>query len=302
MDEMNLNGNMMPDVEPTTDFPDLPDPADFPDSYGDSMNPDPVASPDSYSDFSIPDPVASPDSYGESMIPDPAASPESYGESIIPDPVAPSESYGDFSIPTPEPVTESISADSIVSPMMEQPAPKAEPSTANTVPAQAQQDSQYSGHFSWNGSQYVEDNPSPATPQNGYERSGFSSGQTNANSVPNYQQPVFSQNANGQMNLDPNLEQRANTVKILGILSLVLSIIGCGCGCVGPILSIVGLVKANGMSTVMHMMSEESKSRVKLGKTLSIISLILSILFILGSFLMILLPALIGYMDASSAY
>lgn len=298
MDEMNFNGNQMPDIEPTTDFPD---------SLGDSV---------------IPDPVASPESYGESVIPDPVASPESYGESVIPDPVASPESYGDFSIPTPdfgtdeissdsivpptmdtpavEPVTESITAESIVSPMMEQPAPKAEPAAAPAPSAQPQ-DPKYSAHYSWNGSQYVEQNTGAVPPQNGYERSGYSSAQTGAHTVPNYQQPVYSQNASGQMNLDPDLEKRANTVQVLGIISLIMNLLGCG-GCIGLILPIVGLVKANGMSTVMHMMSEDSKKRVSLGKTLCIISIILSILFVLGSFLMILLPALIGYMDASSAY
>ena len=319
MDEMNLNGNEIPDVEPTTDFPNLPDPADLSNSYGDSVIPDPVASPDSYGGFDIPDPVASPDSYGGIGIPDPAASPDSYGDFSIPTPefvtesistdsiVSPmmeqpeSETENDFSVPTPEPVTETISADSIVSPMMEQPEPKADPVTESKVPPQEQtMDSQYSSHFSWNGSQYVESTPNPVPPQNSYERSGFSSRQTNTNSVPNYQQPVFTQNANGQMGLDPNLESRANTVKTLGIISLIISLLSCcGCGSISLIIAIVGIVKANGISTVAHMLSEDSKKRVKTGKTLCIVSIILHIVGFAFSFM---LPFIITFLEESSMY
>ncbi len=297
MDDMNFGGNQMPDIEPTTDFPD---------GIGDSVIPDPVASPDSYdSDFGIPDPVASPDSYSSDFgIPDPVASPDSYDSSFgSSDPAASPDSYGDFSIPTPEPVTETITAESIVSPMMEKPEPKAEPAPANTIPAQNQPHStDYSGHFSWNGSQYVEQNANPVPPQNGYERSGYTSAQSGTNSVPNYGQPVYTQNAfgQGQANLDPEVEKRANTVKTLGIFSLV-SFFVC-CSCLSPILAIIGIVKANGLNTVTHMMSEESQKSVKLGKTLCIVSLILGILGTLGGFVTTFLPALIGYMEAASGY
>ncbi len=278
MDEMNLNGTDFPELNPTTDIPETPDyqePAAIPESYGDSIIPDPVAAPESYGDSIIPDPVASPESYSDSIIPDPAAAPASYGGSVIPDPVASPESYGESSIPNPAEPAQSSGQTAIPS----SPAPQTIPTQDNS--------SNYSGHYSWNGSGYVENAASSPSAQ---QQEGYN--------APYSQQPVYSQNANGDMNLDPQLEKRANTVQLLGILGIVFSIVSCGCACVGPILSIVGLVKASGMNTVMHMMSEESKKKVSNGKICCWIGIIISVIGIIGGLFTFWLPFLLGISES----
>ncbi len=294
MDERNIPVGDMPDMKPEVEMPDvpempeaavpaegyndgiladtldtsdsiIPDPIASPDSYDSSFGtPDPVASPDSYSSsFGTPDPVASPDSYSSSFgTPDPVASPDSYSSSFgTPDPVAPSASYGGFGNPEPSPMPQSFIPSS--------PAPQASP--------QEEDPSQYTGHYSWNGSSYQDNNPTPPP-------------QSNAAS---YQQPVYSQNANGSMSLDPDLEKRANTVQLLGILSIVFNFVCCSC--VAPILSIIGLVKASGMNTVLHMMSEESKKKVDIGKKCCWAGIIISIIGFVFSFIF---PILIGLLES----
>ncbi len=76
------------------------------------------------------------------------------------------------------------------------------------------------------------------------------------------------------------LEKRANTVKILGIVGIIVSVvIGCCC-CVipGPVIGIVGLVKANGLNPMLSMLSEQGQKNVKVGKICCIIAIALGAL------------------------
>jgi hypothetical protein len=97
-----------------------------------------------------------------------------------------------------------------------------------------------------------------------------------------------------QNDLDPDVEKRANTVKILGIVSIVTGILcSCCCTLVGPIVGIVGLVKASGLKTVMPMMTEESRKNVDIGRICCIIGIVLGAL---GMILSLILSAS-GYMS-----
>lgn len=235
--------------------------------------PDPAALPESYGEEAIPDPVAPPESYGETAIPDPVAPPESYGETAIPDPAAPPESYGGSAIP-------------------------------NQVPNQSDAVEDYAGdQYSWNGREYVQtgdgDAVSSAPQPNSYTPPVSTPPVYNQNNTQNTYQNAYQNNTG----LDPNLESRANTVKVLGIISIILSIVGCGCcGIIAPILSIVGLVKASGMSTVIPMMSDTAKQKLSSGKKLCIAGIVIYVvIFILSFFFSIIFPAMIGYMEKAES-
>ncbi len=268
MDERIIPGGDTPDMNPEAAMPDVPEMPEMPEAavpvegYNDGILADTMDTSDSI----IPDPIASPDSYSSSFgTPDPVASPDSYSSSFgTTDPAAPSASYGGFGNPEPSPMPQSFIPNT--------PAPQAAP--------QQEDPSQYTGHYSWNGSSY-QDNSQTPPPQ--------------SNAAQSYQQPVYSQNANGQMNLDPDLEKRANTVQLLGILSIVFSLVCCSC--ISPILSIVGLVKASGMGTVMHMMSEESKKKVNVGKNCCWVGIIITVIGFVFSFIF---PLLMGLLESAA--
>ncbi len=249
--------------------PIMPDTYTEPEGYGADPLPDPAASPESYGETSVPDPAAAPESYGETSIPDPAAAPESYGETSVPDPAAAPESYGQSVIPTQ------------VTPQNEQPA------------------EDFAGdRYSWNGREYVQtgdgNTVNPAPQPNVYAAP--------VPPPPAYNQNVYQNAYQNQTGLDPNLESRANSVKVLGVISVILSIICCGCSFISPILSIIGLVKASGMSTVIPMMSDTAKKKLSSGKKLCIAGIVITIVLMILSFVFtIMFPALIGYMEKAES-
>ena len=96
----------------------------------------------------------------------------------------------------------------------------------------------------------------------------------NQQAQPNYSQPNY--NA-----ADADLEKTANTVKTLGIVSLVVSIVlGCCCTIAGPIVGIVGLVKANGLKASMDLLTPEGQKSLSTGKALCIAGIIVGAVWI----------------------
>ncbi len=264
MDEQNQFGGI-----PADKLNDITDPMMGSADDMAPIMPDTYTEPEGYGADPLPDPAASPESYGETSIPDPAAAPESYGKTSIPDPAAAPESYGQSVIPTQ------------VTPQNEQPA------------------EDYAGdRYSWNGREYV---------QTGDGNTANAAPQPNAYTAPVPPPPVYNQSTyqnvyQNNTGLDPNLESRANSVKVLGVLSVILSIIGCGCSFISPILSIIGLVKASGMSTVIPMMSDTAKQKLSSGKKLCIAGIVITIVLMILSFVFtIMFPALIGYMEKAES-
>lgn len=116
----------------------------------------------------------------------------------------------------------------------------------------------------------------PTPEQNPYQQPGY--GQ------PPYQQPPY---PNGGFNgVHPDLEQRASSVMTLGIVGLVISIVigFCCCTLPGPIIGIVGLVKANGLMPMISNLSEKGQKDLKTGRVLCIIAIVLGVIsMILGA-------------------
>ncbi|MBQ8928314.1 MAG: hypothetical protein IJ055_08610 [Oscillospiraceae bacterium] len=130
----------------------------------------------------------------------------------------------------------------------------------------------------------------PQQPNYGQPADG-SYGQPNAYGQPQVTNVYVQQ----QEGLNPDVEKRANTVKVLGIIALITSIVCCGS--FAPILAIISLVKASGLKTVTDMMSPQARSSVKAGKIMSWISIVLSIVMVLGVLASILVPSMLGYVE-----
>lgn len=66
----------------------------------------------------------------------------------------------------------------------------------------------------------------------------------------------------------------------LGIVGLVISIVigFCCCTLPGPIIGIVGLVKANGLMPMISNLSEKAQKDLKTGRTLCIIAIVLGVI------------------------
>ncbi len=90
---------------------------------------------------------------------------------------------------------------------------------------------------------------------------------------PPYQQPPYPNDFNG---IHPDLEKRAGTVMTLGIVGLVISIVigFCCCTLPGPIIGIVGLVKANGLMPMISNLSDKGQNDLKTGRVLCIIAIV----------------------------
>lgn len=71
---------------------------------------------------------------------------------------------------------------------------------------------------------------------------------------------------------DPETDKRSNTVKILGIVSIVCSLC---CTYAGIIVGIIGLVKANGLAALPEL-SQTAQGNLKVGKICSIIGIAIS--------------------------
>lgn len=127
----------------------------------------------------------------------------------------------------------------------------------------------------------------PIPEQNPYQQPGY--GQ------PPYQQPPY---PNGGFNgVHPDLEKRASTVMTLGIVGLVISIVigFCCCTLPGPIIGIVGLVKANGLMPMISNLSEKAQKDLKTGRTLCIIAIVLGVISMISG-------AIVGALSSSDWY
>ncbi len=118
----------------------------------------------------------------------------------------------------------------------------------------------------------------PVNPENGYTPYGASASQGNSYEYGNGQQNVYNQNPmNGGFNggNDPELEKRAGTVQTLGIVSVIVAVVVGFCCCIipGPVVGIVGLVKANGLTPFLSSMSADAQKKVKLGKILCFVAI-----------------------------
>ncbi len=107
---------------------------------------------------------------------------------------------------------------------------------------------------------------------------------------PNYGQPPYQQppypNSGFNNAPQPDLEKRAGTVMTLGIVGLVISIVigFCCCTLPGPIIGIVGLVKANGLMPMISNLSEKGQKDLKTGRTLCILAIVFgAISMVLGA-------------------
>ncbi len=129
------------------------------------------------------------------------------------------------------------------------------------------------GQPAQNGTSYTNPNTYGQPDQNPY-------GQSNPN--PYGGQPM------GYMDPSAEYEKKANTVQTLGIVALICSIVIGFCCCVlpGPIVGIVGLVKANALQGDMYLLSPEGQKKVNTGKILCIIAVVLGALGLLFNILM----------------
>ncbi|GEM_PF-2503971 len=106
----------------------------------------------------------------------------------------------------------------------------------------------------------------------------------------NYQQPqnpyqdAYRNAYNGYS--DPELEKKANNIKTLGIVSVVTGVIFilC-CTLVSPIIGIIGLVQANGLNASLNQISPQGQEKIRTGKLLCIIGIVLGVVGMLLSFL-----------------
>ena len=74
-----------------------------------------------------------------------------------------------------------------------------------------------------------------------------------------------------------------NTIRTLGIVSIVFGVIGCGCNMVSMALAIIGLSKASKLENDPAQLSGHQKEELKKAKGICIAGLILSaILFLFG--------------------
>ncbi len=118
----------------------------------------------------------------------------------------------------------------------------------------------------------------PIPEQNPYQQPSY--GQ------PPYQQPPY---PNGNFNgIHPDLEKRAGTVMTLGIVGLVISIVigFCCCTLPGPIIGIVGLVKASGLMPMISNLSEKGQKDLKTGRVLCIIAIVLGVISMISGAIM----------------
>ena len=81
---------------------------------------------------------------------------------------------------------------------------------------------------------------------------------------------------------DPEADKRANTTKILGIVSIVCSFC---CTYAGLIVGIIGLVKVNKLSAFPEL-SPSAQSDAKIGKICSIIGIAISVVTIIFNIIM----------------
>ena len=119
---------------------------------------------------------------------------------------------------------------------------------------------------------------------NGYPQNPNPSPDYNQNYNQQNQNPYngYPNNYNNMAGVDPELEKKASTIKTLGIVSIVTSVVlMCCCTIVGPVVGIVGLVQANNLNQSMNMLSPQSQDNLKNGKLMCIIGIVLGAIGIL---------------------
>ncbi len=269
----------------------LPDPATPPSSYDDSfLNgssttlggldsiPDPAASPDSYQDFDIPEIDSDFDvpSVDDVVVPEPAvvtpppaAAPRRTAVEVPP-PVIPQPSVIPQQVLPQKPKDFDFSSDDNPMPSVEAPKPVSQ----TAKPVQDAESDEFSGHMSWNGSQYVESaapsyNPPRPVDNNAPKPAHFTMEKQNGNTY----------------GAGSDAASQINTIRLLGIVGIVGNVIGCGCGFIGVILGAIGLNKAKSLEASGLSMTDNEKSQLKTARVLCIISIVLSLLGFLSSFI-----------------
>ncbi len=125
--------------------------------------------------------------------------------------------------------------------------------------------------------------------------------QNNGYGVPpqqNYGQPAMN---SGVQFAGSEYERQADTIQTLGIVALVISLL-CNVMCAGSIVGIVGLVKYKGLKDNLYLISESGQKKANTGRILSIISVVLGVLAILGSILYFVLIMVGALSEYSSSY
>ncbi len=194
-------------------------------------------------------------------IPDPAADPSTYQSSAVslskPAPASAAPELQNVSQPTSQAFGETVSGEYTFA---------QDPHVQQAAPQNA---------YAQSAGSYGQPAPAPAPmQQNAYDYGNA------YNQQPASQNPYNQQNFGGGMNQpgSPELEQRARTVMTLGIVGLIVSVvIGCCCCTIpGPVIGIIGLVKANGLKPMMSSLSPEAQQKVNTGKILCIIAIVIS--------------------------
>lgn len=293
MDDKDLFGKSSSDAFGFGGGSSLPDPAASPSTYdSDFLNgsstslggldsiPDPAASPDSYQDFDIPDinsdfdvpsvdevampepavipPPSAVQASDPVIIPRPAAVPQS---AVIPQPVLPQQPK-DFDFSSDDTPMPSVDAAKPADPIPQ-------PVTSEDDPAA------FSGHYSWNGSGYVESEKPTVRPSVPARRQESS----NSSDPP----PASSRSSSffgGGSNADA-----IKSVKTMGILSIVFSVISCGCSFLGIVFSVIGLSIASKLGKNGTTLTDEEQKNLKSGRTLCLIGIIITIATFLLSFM-----------------
>lgn len=98
-----------------------------------------------------------------------------------------------------------------------------------------------------------------------------------------------------------DIEKEANTVWILGIVGLIVSIvIGlCCCAIPGPIISGIGFFKARGLEGSVGLLSQEGQNKLKNGRLMCIIALIISAVGIIANIVLMATGALSSILENS---
>lgn len=121
--------------------------------------------------------------------------------------------------------------------------------------------------------------------------------QNSYDSVP----PNFAQN-NYNYGQDPSaeLEKEAGTIQTLGIVALVLAIVigFCCCAIAGPGVSIAALIKYNKIKDNLYLLSPDGQKKANLGKTLSIIAIVLGALAIVCNIILMASGFMEGFTEA----
>ncbi len=117
----------------------------------------------------------------------------------------------------------------------------------------------------------------------------------------NYQQnqnPYHTTEYYNMAGVDPELEKKANTIKTLGIASIITGILMmCCCTIASPIIGIVGLVQANQLTMSMNMLSPQAQDNVKNGKIMCIIGIVLGVIGIIMNIVLSATGAIDAFME-----